>query len=77
MKPMKPAVLREMSLDELKLKVNELKEILFRYRFQASLGQMESPVIMRIVKQDIARVKTVIRQKELKSQVTESIHYSA
>ncbi len=66
MKPMNAATLREMSIEELKIKVNELKELLFRYRFQASQSQLESPVTMRTVRQDIARVRTVLREKELK-----------
>lgn len=66
MKPLKVATLREMSIEELKLKFSEMKELLFRYRFQSSLGQLENPVIMRTTKHDIARVLTVIHEKERK-----------
>jgi len=55
---------REMSDDELRTKERELQEQLFRLRFQKSLGQLENALKIRETRRDIARVKTVMRQKK-------------
>ncbi len=65
---MKPEELRAMDINELKKKEQELKKELFNMRIQHSMGQLENPVRMRLVRKDIARVKTIIREKELKEQ---------
>ena len=57
--------LRALSLDELEAKLVENKKELFNLRFQHVTGQLENPVKMREVKRNIARVKTIIREKEL------------
>jgi len=54
---------REMSADELRTKERELQEQLFRLRFQKSLGQLDNALKIRETRRDIARVKTVLRQK--------------
>lgn len=51
----------------LKNKVEELKHELFNLRFQLATGQLENPMRIREVKKSIAQVKTIIREKELKS----------
>ena len=61
---MKPDKVREMSADELRTKERELQEQLFRLRFQKSLGQLDNALKIRETRRDIARVKTVIRQKK-------------
>jgi large subunit ribosomal protein L29 len=61
---MKGSEIRELSLDEKLLKVNDLKEELFNLRFQHEVGQLENPVKMKQVKRDIARVKTILREFE-------------
>lgn len=61
---MKPDKVREMSPDELRTKERELQEQLFRLRFQKSLGQEVNPLKIRETRRDIARVKTVLRQKQ-------------
>ena len=53
---------------ELNSELLKLKNELFNLRFQHVTGQLENPVKMREVKKDIARVKTVIREKEMKAQ---------
>ncbi len=63
---MKPEELRAMGIDELRTKEEELKKELFNMRIQHSMGQLENPVKKRLVEKDIARVKTIIREKELK-----------
>jgi large subunit ribosomal protein L29 len=55
---------REMSTDELVAKERELHEQLFRLRFQKSIGQLDNALKIRETRRDIARVKTVLRQKQ-------------
>ncbi len=57
---MKIKELKEMSADELKHKEAELVDQLFKLRFQKSLGQLESPMKVKNVKRDIARIKTLL-----------------
>ena len=57
--------IREMSEAELNSELVRMKKDLFNLRFQHVTGQLENPVKMREVKKDIARVKTIIREKEL------------
>ncbi len=59
---MKIKELKEMSADELKHKEAELVDQLFKLRFQKSLGQLESPMKVKNVKRDIARIKTLLSQ---------------
>jgi large subunit ribosomal protein L29 len=54
---------REMSAEELAAKERELQEQLFKLRFQKSIGQLDNALKIRETRRDIARVKTVIRQK--------------
>jgi large subunit ribosomal protein L29 len=60
----KPDKVREMSTDELVAKERELQEQLFRLRFQKSIGQLDNALRIRETRRDIARVKTVLRQKQ-------------
>ena len=53
-----------MSLEQLEEKVKELKSDLFNLRFQLATGQLQNTMQISNVKRDIARAKTVIRQKE-------------
>jgi len=62
---MKASEIRELSPEEMRQKLNESTEELFNLRFQHATDQLESPMKMRDVKQDIARVKTVLREQEL------------
>ena len=61
---MKADKVREMSDDELRTKERELQEQLFRLRFQKNLGQLDNALKIRETRRDIARVKTVLRQKK-------------
>ena len=58
---MKIQELRELSADELKTKEAELQDQLFKLRFQKSLGQLDSPMKVKNVKRDIARIKTLLK----------------
>jgi large subunit ribosomal protein L29 len=60
---MKAAVFRDLGADELGARERELTDQLFRLRIQKSMGQLEAPNKMRSVRRDLARVKTVLRQK--------------
>ena len=62
---MKLDKIRNMSQTELQAEELKLKKELFNLRFQHVTGQLENPVKMRELKRDIARVKTVIREKDL------------
>jgi len=61
---MKAAELRDLGADELGAKERELNDQLFRLRIQKSMGQLEAPTKVRGVRRDLARVKTVLRQKK-------------
>jgi large subunit ribosomal protein L29 len=54
-----------MSVEELNKKLVDLKEEFFNLRFQKATGQLGNPVSIRDIKKDIARVKTVLREREL------------
>lgn len=57
--------IREMSEMELNAELVKMKKDLFNLRFQHVTGQLENPIKMRETKRDIARIKTIIREKEL------------
>ena len=57
--------LRELGTDELVLRLREAKEELFNLRFQMATGQMDNNRRLRTVRQDIARIYTVMREREL------------
>jgi large subunit ribosomal protein L29 len=59
------AELRGLTRGELNAKVTELKEELFTLRFQAATGQLESHGRLRAVRKDIARIYTVLTEREL------------
>ena len=60
---MKAAELRDLDADQLGAKERELTDQLFRMRIQKSMGQLEAPTRIRDVRRDLARIKTVLRQK--------------
>ena len=61
---MKAIELRAMSVADLEAKVNDLKKDLFFLRMQHATNQLDNPVKIAAVKKDIARIKTIIREKE-------------
>ena len=62
---MKATEIRELSAAELETKLADLKKELFNLRFQHATNQLDNPVRIALVKKDIARVKTVLREKEI------------
>ncbi|MDI9439469.1 MAG: 50S ribosomal protein L29 [Limnochordia bacterium] len=62
---MKAKDIRKLSANELEAKLGELKEELFNLRFQLATGQLDNPMRISVVRKDIARVKTIMREREL------------
>ena len=64
---MKAKEIRNLSTDELNKKLEELKKDLFMLRMQHATNQLDNPMRLNAVKKDIARVKTVLKEKELET----------
>lgn len=62
---MRASEIREKNILELNKELGELKSELFKLRFQLATNQLENPMKLKDVKKSIARVKTIIREKEL------------
>lgn len=62
---MKANEVRKMSAQELETKLQDLKKDLFTLRMQHATNQLDNPIQISLVKKDIARVKTIIREKQL------------
>ncbi len=60
---MKSAELREKSIDDLKVEVNEMAKQLFQLRLQKATGQLDNVSKFKQIKKDLARVKTVLTEK--------------
>ena len=61
---MKAGEVRELTVDELHTRERELADQLFRLRIQKSMGQLEAPAKIRGMRRDLARIKTILREKE-------------
>ena len=61
---MKVAEVRELSVDDLHAREKDLADQLFRLRIQKSMGQLEMPIKLRLVRRDLAKVKTVLRERQ-------------
>lgn len=66
---MKASEIRDMSVEEMNDKLAGLKEELFALRFQLAVNQLDNTARLKAVKKDIARIKTVLRENEIKSGV--------
>ena len=64
---MKPSEIRDLSPDELRARERELDDQLFRMRIQKSMGQLEAPGKARELRRDLARINTILREKELQA----------
>ena len=62
---MKPEQIREMSVEDLRGKERELQEQLFKLRFQKSIGQLDNALKLRETRRDIARLKTILKEKQV------------
>ena len=65
---MKASEIKDLSMEEMLRKLDDLKEELFNLRFQHTTGQLENSQKMKQTKRDIARVKTIIKQSELNNE---------
>ena len=65
---MKANEIRQMTVDELTQKESDLKAELFNLRFRMATGQLDNPMMIGQVKKDLARVKTILKEKEVKAQ---------
>lgn len=61
---MKVAEIQDLTVDELRGRERELDDQLFRLRIQKSMGQLEAPRKLRDLRKDLARIKTVLQQKQ-------------
>ena len=62
---MKIKEIRDLSVEELRLKERDLADELFKLKIRHTTGQLDSPAALRNVRKDIASIKTVMKQKEL------------
>ena len=68
---MKASEIRDLSVEEMNEKLAGLKEELFALRFQLAVNQLDNTARLKAVKKDIARIKTVLRENEIKSSVNQ------
>ena len=66
---MKATDIKEMSVDEMNNKLEDLKQELFNLRFQLAVNQLENTARLKAVKKVIARIKTILREQEIQSSV--------
>lgn len=66
---MKASEVRELTTEELESKLKDLKAELFNLRFQLTINQLDNPMRIKAVKKDMARIKTILRENELKARV--------
>ena len=62
---MKANEIRDLSAEEIVVKIQDLKEELFNLRFQNATNQLDNPMRIPAVKKDIAKLKTILKEKEL------------
>ena len=62
---MKAAEIRELSVDELHTREKDLDDQIFRLRIQKSMGQLEAPAKVRDLRKDLAKIKTILREKQV------------
>ena len=60
---MKIGEIRELAVEDLQARVKDLDDQLFRLRIQKSMGQLEAPAKIRTLRRDLARVKTILRER--------------
>ena len=65
---MKASEIRKLSQEELLSKIDDLRDELFKLRFQLATNQLDNPMTIREVKKVIARIKTIVREREVESQ---------
>ena len=61
---MRAEEIREMTLDDIAARIRELEEEQFRLRFRSATEPLEDPLRLRVIRRDVARLKTVLREKQ-------------
>jgi large subunit ribosomal protein L29 len=69
----KAAELRDLPADELLARIDAAKEELFNLRFQLATGQLDNPARMKVVRHEVARIATVLREREIEEESLEDI----
>ena len=64
----KAAELRDLPADELLARIDAAKEELFNLRFQLATGQLDNPARMKVVRHEVARIATVLREREIEEE---------
>ena len=64
---MKATDIRELTVDDLRARVKDLEDQIFRFRIQKSMGQLEAPGKARELRRDLARINTILQEKELQT----------
>jgi large subunit ribosomal protein L29 len=64
---MKPSQIRELSSDEMQARISELEEERFRLRFRSATEALNDPLRLRVIRKDIARLKTVLKEQQTKA----------
>ncbi len=62
---MKVSEIRELSVDDLHAREKDLDDQIFRLRIQKSMGQLEAPAKVRDLRKDLAKIKTILREKQV------------
>ena len=60
---MKVGEIRELGVDDLQARAKDIDDQLFRLRIQKSMGQLEAPAKLRTLRRDLARIKTILRER--------------
>ncbi len=63
---MKPIEIRKLTTEEIVKKIEEFKEELFNLRFKQATGSLEKPARINDLRKDVARLKTILREREIK-----------
>jgi large subunit ribosomal protein L29 len=61
---MKPGDIRELTSDEIVARIEQLQEELFRLRFRSATQELENPMLLRTLRRDVARLKTVLAERQ-------------
>ena len=64
---MKSSQIRELSLDEMQARISELEEERFRLRFRSATESLNDPLRLRVIRRDIARLKTIVKEQQTKA----------
>lgn len=66
---MKAKEIRELSTEEMIKKIDQCEEELFNLRFQAKMGQLANPLQLRFIRRDIARINTILNEKNVTAEI--------